>query len=698
MRQVIQNLRDGTNLVLDVPIPLLCRGKLLIQTRRSLVSTGTERMLIDFGRAGWVKKARQKPDRFRDVLDKVRTDGLQATVEAVRSKLDQPIPLGYSNVGTVIEVGEGVADLREGDRVVSNGPHAEFVVVNYNLCARIPDQVSDDQAAFTVLGAIGLQGVRLTNPTLGESFAVTGLGLIGLLTVQLLRTHGCRVLGIDLDESRLALARQFGAETVNGSDDDEVLDTARRFSRGRGVDGVLLTLSSKSNTPVRQAAQMCRKRGRIVLVGITGLQLNRADFYEKELSFQVSCSYGPGRYDQYYENKGHDYPIGFVRWTEQRNLEAVLDMMVEGRLDVASLITHRFTIDQATEAYDLLMSDQSRLGIILNYPDRCDSVRQVRTLTLSPSTSRPSRGKPSIAFIGAGNYAGRVLIPAFKAAGAYLRIVVTTGGIGGTHYGRKGGFHQASTDTSAVFTGNDDAVVIATRHDSHADYVVQSLAAGKHVFVEKPLALTENDLDRIQHALSQATDRILMVGFNRRFAPHTVRMKELLDSMEAPKAFIMTVNAGAIPADHWTQDPEIGGGRIVGEACHFIDLLRHLAGETIEAYDITALSDSNDSATISLRFHDGSIGTIHYLANGHKAVPKERLEVFCSGRILRLENFRTLCGFGWPGLRKMVLRRQDKGQKACVQAFLRTVKKGGKPPISRDELLEIARISIKLQP
>jgi len=434
VKQVFQNLFSGKTELFDLPKPCADHGRVLVETCVSLVSAGTERMLVDFSRAGWADKARKQPEKVREALDKIRTDGLQATVEAVRSRLDQPVSLGYSNVGTVSEVGAGVKGLREGQRVVSNGPHAEFVVVNQNLCATIPDELSDDQATFAVIGAIGIQGVRLAKPTLGESFVVFGLGLVGLMTVQILRSNGCRVLGIDLGETRLSLARKLGAETVSGNDADDVLLAAKTFSRGNGVDGVLLTLSSKSNAPVRQAAKMCRKRGRIVLVGVTGLELNRADFYEKELSFQVSCSYGPGRYDPEYEEKGHDYPIGFVRWTEQRNFEAVLQMMAERRLDVDSLITHRFPIERATEAYDLLLSDKPSLGILLEYPYRGGLNLDARTVRLSPSASHPVSGDPKISFVGAGNYGGRVLIPAFKAAGAYLNTVVTTSGISGAHW------------------------------------------------------------------------------------------------------------------------------------------------------------------------------------------------------------------------------------------------------------------------
>jgi len=698
VKHVLQSLATGKTLVADVPEAAAYGSRLLIQTSVSLLSSGTERMLVDFGRAGWIRKVRQQPDKVREVIQKMHSDGIWAALEAVKAKLDVPLSLGYSAVGIVRDVGPGVRGFRVGQRVVSNGAHAEVVAVPQNLCARVPEQVPDEQAAFTIVAAIALEGVRLANPTMGECFVVTGLGLIGLLAVQLLRAHGCRVLAVELDESRLALARAYGAAAINGRDANAVLVAAETLSRGRGVDGVLLTLASNSNKPMRQAAQMCRKRGRIVLVGTTGLELNRSDFYSKELSFQVSCSYGPGRYDTDYEEKGHDYPIGYVRWTEQRNFEAVLDMMASGRLNVGPLISHRFPIERAVEAYDLLLSGKPSLGIILEYPKYTNSGDISHTIKLPQGDSPPPVALPVLSFIGAGNYGSRVLLPAFKSAGVCLNTVITTTGVSGAHYGLKFGFRQASTDTASIFQGNDDAVVIATRHDTHACLVVQALNSGKHVFVEKPLALTEGELDRIQDALIRRPDRILMVGFNRRFAPHVRRMKSLLDSIEGPKAFIMTVNAGTIPRGHWTQDPEVGGGRIVGEACHFIDLMRHLAGRPIKEFGIVTLADSVDTATISLSFEDGSLGTIHYLANGHKTVPKERFEVFCSGRVLQLDNFRKLRAFGWPGLHKMVLRRQDKGQRGCVQAFVRAIKDGGAPPIPREELLEVARIGIKLQP
>ena len=706
MRQILQSLKDGSTGLTDVPAPRTGRGQLLVHTRLTLVSAGTERMLVEFGKANWIDKARQQPDKVRMVLDKVRTDGFAATYDAVQSKLDQPLALGYCNVGVVAELGRGVEGFSIGDRVVSNGKHAEVVCVPKNLCAKIPDGVSDEAASFTVLAAIGLQGIRLVNPALGECVVVTGLGLIGLLTVQMLRAQGCRVLGIDFDPARLALAQRFGAEVVNPAAGEDVLAAAHAFSRGRGVDAVIITASTKSNEPVGQAARMCRKRGRIVLVGVTGLELSRADFYEKELSFQVSCSYGPGRYDPAYEEGGQDYPIGFVRWTEQRNFEAVLDMMASGSLDVAPLVSHRFRLEQAEQAYALLASSEPSLGIVLEYPLADPQGLSRRTVALDAAASTASREPSSagVAFLGAGNYAGRMLIPAFKAAGASLRTVVSAGGVSAVHYGRKHGFAQASTDGASVLADSTvDAVAIATRHDAHARQVLAALRAGKHVFCEKPLCLTQHELDEIEAEARSRPEQLLMLGFNRRFAPQVVKMKQLLVPIAEPKSFVMTVNAGAIPPEHWTQDKAVGGGRIVGEGCHFIDLLRFLTGTPIVSCEAVALGAHpalavrDDKASITLRFADGSIGTIHYLANGDKGFPKERLEVFCAGKVLQLDNFRKLRGWGWKGFAKLGLWRQDKGVGACVAAFVDAVRTGGPAPIPLDEVIEVSRVSIQCQ-
>lgn len=707
MKQILQDMSSGETIVVTAPAPNVSRDHLLVHTTVSLISAGTERMLVDFGRASLIDKARQQPDKVKQVLAKVQTDGLATTLEAVRSKLAQPLPLGYCNVGVVAEVGSGAEAFTVGDRVVSNGPHADVVKVPKNLCARIPDDVSDDAASFTVVASIGLQGIRLAQPTLGEAFVVTGAGLIGLLTVQLLRAHGCRVLAIDFDDTKLALARQYGADTCNPAKGEDPVAAGMAFSRGQGVDGVIITASTASSEPVTQAARMSRKRGRIVLVGVTGLELSRADFYEKELSFQVSCSYGPGRYDAAYEAQGRDYPFGFVRWTEQRNFEAVLDMMASGRLDVSALITHRFAFEDAPKAYRTLTDDRSGIGILLNYSAPA-SVRSIRSVSLADAP-KYTGGKPVLGLVGAGNYASRMLIPAFKAAGAAFHSIVTAGGTSGVVQGGKAGFAEATTDVDAMMVNPSvNTVVIATRHDSHASLVSKALAAGRHVFVEKPLALRLDEIDAVRQAWEAAHGSAgaaggpqLMVGFNRRFSPQVQKMKSLLAAVSEPKSFILTMNAGAIPANHWTQDLEAGGGRIIGEACHFIDLMRFLAGSPIVSVQarcmggLPAAAVAEDKASITLGFEDGSFGTILYLANGAASFPKERVEVFAAGRVLQLDNFRKLRGYGWPGFTKMNLWKQDKGQAGCAAAFLKAIE-SGTAAIPPQEVFEVARVTIEV--
>jgi predicted dehydrogenase/threonine dehydrogenase-like Zn-dependent dehydrogenase len=652
-------------------------------------------MLLDFGKANWIDKARQQPDKVRIVREKVRTDGFVAAYESVKAKLDQPIALGYANTGIVIEAGAGVGEFRRGQRVVSNGPHAEVVRVQRRLCAAVPESVNEDHAAFTVVGAIALEGIRLAQPTLGESMVVTGLGLVGLLTVQLLRAHGCNVLGIDFDPKKLELARTFGAKTVDLGQGQDPVRIAADWSREHGVDAAIITAATKSNDPVHQAALMCRKRGRIVLTGVTGLHLSRDDFYKKELSLQVSCSYGPGRYDTAYEDRGQDYPYPYVRWTAQRNFEAVLDMMADGRLNVGPLITHRFPFERALEAYELIQSGEFHLGVLLEYAkDKPEQELLTRTTSVTPGWQR-THSAGNIGVIGAGAYASKILIPAFQHAGAGLVSIASSGGVSASHVARKFAFAEATTDTAALLKDERiDTVAIATRHNSHAALVCEALRAGKHVFVEKPLAMTDAELDGIENAYQAAGERsLLMVGFNRRFAPHVIRMKQLLGGMKAQKAIVYTVNAGAIPWDHWTMNAETGGGRILGEVCHFIDLIRFLVESPATDLHVTRIDVQ--SGTVTLRFADGSNGTIHYFTNGSKAFPKERIEVFCAGRILQLDNFRTLRAFGWPRFRKASSWTQDKGADGCVAAFVGAIRNGGAAPIPFTELIEVSRWTLR---
>lgn len=694
MKQPFQSLSSGETQLLDVPVPSCNSRQLLIRTTCSLVSAGTERMLVEFGQANFIEKARQQPDKFAEVLDKAKTDGLISTFSAVQDKLGEAIPLGYSNVGIVTAVGSLVTGFQVGDRVVSNSPHSEFVISYPHLCSRIPADVSDECAAFTVLGAIGLQGIRLIQPTLGETFLVSGLGLIGLLTAQLLVAHGCCVLGIDPDPEKCDLAERLSIKSLNLSTGKDPVAWCLEQTGGIGVDGAVITAATSSTEPVHVAAMSCRQRGRIVLVGVTGLDLRRDLFYKKELSFQVSCSYGPGRYDPSYEKDGHDYPIGFVRWTEQRNFNAVLHALSVGSLVTELLITHRFPIENVAASYELLSGPEPSLGILLQYSGNSDPSQRNIALdddAFSQSSSFSERSRLSI--VGSGNYSRRILIPAFSKAGAKFHTIVATSGAGPVHVGRKFGFIQASTDHSALLDDQAcDAVVIATRHDSHAHLVNQFLSAGKHVFVEKPLCLSSEELASIEEVFTGRY--ILMVGFNRRFAPLITDIRQQLSKLSGPKAFVYYCNAGYIPADHWTQDRAEGGGRLLGEACHFVDLLRSLSASPIEDLQLIKAADRKpcpDTFSIQMRFADGSIGSVHYFANGHKAFPKERLDVFCDGKVLQLDNYRKLKSWGIPGFRTRRHMTQDKGQVTCCAAFLKAIETGGSQPIPVDEIFEVQR-------
>lgn len=690
MKLLLQSLKDGKTRLTDVPVPNVRRGHILIASKSTVVSAGTERMLVDFGKSNYIQKARQQPEKVKQVINKVKTDGLRPTINAVRNQLDQPIPLGYSNAGMVIAIGEGVKNFDVGDRVISNGSHAEVVSVPENLCAKIPDDVSYDEAAFTVISSIGLQGIRLTQPTLGETVVVTGLGLIGLLTVQLLKAHGCKVIASDFDQQKVDLAKSFGADAVNVSTGIDIVDYVRLKTNGRGADAVLITASTQSSDPVSQAARLARQRGRIILIGVTGLELNRSEFYEKELTFQVSCSYGPGRYDPNYEEKGEDYPIGFVRWTEQRNFEAILDMMNDKKLDVSRLITHRYKFGDAVNAYSTLLEDKNAIGILLEYETKEIDMKAAQHITLNTQITS-TVGIPIVGIIGAGNFTNQTLLPAMSDQNVRKHTIVSNGGMTSVYVGNRHGFEKASTEVNHVFKEPDiNAVFITTRHNSHFHFVKEGLINQKHVFVEKPLCLIRDELNEIKEIKH---DKILMVGFNRRFSPHIIKMKELLEKISQPKSVLITVNAGEIPNNHWTQDLDVGGGRIIGEGCHFIDLARHLVGHKITNVQAMKMDTPGeelleDKVMIQMSFEDGSIASIQYLANGDKSFAKERIEVFAGNKILSLDNFKTLKGYGWSGFTRYKTRTQDKGHANGVKAFLEGIKEG-KSPIPLEEIFEV---------
>jgi predicted dehydrogenase len=703
VKQLLQDLNHGKTLIVEAPSPQVTANTLIIESTVSLISAGTERMLVDFSRANLIEKARQQPERVKAVLDKVYVDGLLTTMDAVKSKLNLPIPLGYSTVGRVSAAGCRASGFKAGDRVVSNGPHADVVRVPSLLCAKIPENVSDEAASFAIVGAIGLQGIRLAEITLGESVAVIGTGLIGLLVVQILRAHGCKVIAVDTDQDRLELAAKYGAEICNPAQGEDLTQAAARFSKGRGVDAVLITASTKSSEIINQAARISRKRGRIILIGVTGLDLNRSEFYEKEITFRVSCSYGPGRYDSSYEENGNDYPIGFVRWTAQRNFEAILDLMSAGQIDVSSLVSHRFDFNSAANAYDLLSTDSRAIGILLKY-DTPSVERHARLIQIS-SNKNLNSNEPKVGFIGAGNYASRVLIPAFKSSGAHLISIVSTGGTAAVVQAKKAGFSKCGSSVDDILADESvDTLVIATRHDTHAEFVERGLRSGKNVFVEKPLALTFDQISQVETAYNQAKELNpslrLMVGFNRRFAPQIVKMKELISKVSGPKTLTFLMNAGELPPNHWTHDLARGGGRIIGEACHLIDLARFLVGAPIVSSFARRIEDDSgaqiteDKAAITLGFADGSLATIHYFANGASNFPKERVEVFAAGGILQLSNYRTFVGYSWRGFSKMNLWRQDKGQQNCAKSFLESIRSGRESPIPVDEIFEVARASI----
>lgn len=693
MKQVLQNLRTGRIEIAQLPCPKVSPGSLLVQTKASLISAGTERMLVEFSKANIVSKARQQPDKIKQVLNKMKTDGLMPTLEAVFRKLDEPLPLGYCNAGVVLEVGAEVYDINPGDRVANNGPHAEVVCVPRNLCAKMPDSVNDEKASFTILASIALQGLRLVEPTLGEKFIVFGAGLVGLLTIQLLKANGCHVLAVDLNSKRLQIAERFGAQTVDLSAGGDPIAAAKAWTNGKGVDGVLVTASAKTDEIMHQAAQSCRKRGRIILVGVVGLNLRRSDFYEKELTFHVSCSYGPGRYSEEYEQHGHDYPLGYVRWTERRNFEAVLDMLSSGNLNVGPLITHRYNLQNALRAYETIESDPSALGVILQYGEEVDRAPTVQVTQTSITGSRQC----VVGLIGAGNFAVSTILPCLKKTGSRLKGVAgKTHAAAVQHAAKKFGIEQATTDYRQILDDNEvNAVFIVTSHDTHARFIIEALRVGKHVFVEKPLAIREDELLSIQVEVKQHPDKLLMVGFNRRFSPHTVKIRELLACRSGPLCMNVTVNAGEIPAHHWTQDPERGGGRVIGEACHFIDVLSCIADSPIRSVSAIMVGEGpavrEDKMAIILEFADGSIGTVNYFANGAKSFPKETLQIFSDGRVLLLENFRVTRGFGFKSFKKFKTRKQDKGHTAEIARFIQHVVNGGEQLISYEELENVTR-------
>ena len=694
MKQLLQNIKTGKSTVEDVPVPTPKDGQALIKVEASLVSAGTERMVVEFAEKSLVGKARSRPDLVKQVIDKARREGLINTAQAAFNRLDQPMALGYSSAGTIVALGRNTLGLRVGQRVACAGAnyavHAEYNIVPHNLVTPLPKNVDFESAAFATLGAIAMQGFRLAEPQLGENIAVIGLGLLGLLTAQIASAAGCRVLGIDIDPARLALASKLGLQAASRQ---KAVDSAGAFTSNRGFDAVIICADTSSNDPVELAGIIARDKAHVVATGAVGLTLPRKVYFEKELSFINSRSYGPGRYDVNYEEHGHDYPIGYVRWTEGRNFESVIELMSQGKLNVKQLITHRFPIEQAVKAYDVITgkTKEKFLGVVLTYTTTADHKPQT-VVQLSSAVHRPSSTVVKLGVLGAGLFANAMLLPAIKKAGDIELVgVASSGGLHAQHSGKKFGFKYAtSSDDEIINDPNINTVAILTRHNSHADLVVKALKAGKHVFVEKPLAINEKQLSKISKQLKANNQSLLTVGFNRRFAPLAQQLHTSLKDRTEPMHVHYRINAGYIPLNHWTQDPEFGGGRIIGEGCHFIDFITFLVGESPVSVSAHALPDAGkyreDNVSMTLTFPDGSIGVVDYLANGDKSFPKERVDVFCGGQVSVLDDFVSLETVR-DGRKTRAKGAQDKGHVNEWKAFAKSIREGGEPPIPYEQLV-----------
>jgi len=704
MKQLLQNLRTGEAAVADVPVPVMQPGRVLVRTAASLISAGTERALAELGQKSLLGKARERPELIGKVWQKVKSEGIAQALEGVRDKLDQSHAVGYSAAGVVIECAADVKGFAPGDRVACAGTdyasHAEIISVPQNLCVALPAHVNFEAGAFATVGAIALQGVRLAEPTLGESVVVIGLGLVGQLTVQLLKANGCRVFGVDLDETRIELALAAGAD--DGCTPAEAAARVKSWSRGRGADACIITAATSSNEPVELAGEISRLRGRVVAVGMIGMNVPRNVYYQRELTLKVSLSYGPGRYDPNYEERGHDYPVAYVRWTEARNLEAFLDLLSLERIDVRPLVTHRFPIAEATRGYELISgaSTEAYLAVLLTYDTEGDVSRTVENV----AAKKPlSSARVRLGMIGAGAYAQKMLLPHFKTAGVEFCSIASASGVSARDVGTKYGFQRFESDAASVI--NDDEtnlVMIATRHGSHAALAIEALGRGKHVFLEKPLALNDAELDELLKAANASAGQ-LFVGFNRRFSPLAIRAKELFAQRNAPLSIVYRVNAGRIPREHWTQDEREGGGRIIGEVCHFIDLMQFLTGavpEKVYAESISAGSAAivnEDSVFITLRFSDGSAGMVAYVSEGDAALRKEHIEIFGEGKVFVIDDFLTAALFAQGKEKKETLRSQDKGQAEQARIVWAAIENGQPAPITLRELEATTRATFRIR-
>ena len=696
MNQLTQQLKSGKMEILEVPWPLLNKGQVLVRNHYSVISAGTEGKTVSDARKGYIAKAKSRQKEVKMVIDMIKSEGFKKTYDLVMNKLEAPSPLGYSCAGEIIAVGDGISDLKTGDRVACGGGgayHADVVAVNRNLCVKVPDRVPLEYAAFTTIAAIAVQGIRQADLRIGENCTVIGLGLIGLITIQVLKAAGIRTIGVDINESRVQKAKEIGADLSINRNNAGIAGTIIDFTRGFGTDAVIITAGTNSIDPVDFAGEICRKKAKVVIVGAVPTGFARANYYKKELDLRMSSSYGPGRYDSNYEEKGNDYPIGYVRFTENRNMQTFIDLLADGKIDIKPLITHTFDLINSPEAYDLILEkNETTVGLLIRY-DSDIEVSQTITSNKIVSGYNPL----NIGFIGAGNFAQNAVLPRLKGMCNFTGIVTAEGNIS-RYVAEKYGFQYCADNAEKLLEDkNIGTLFIMTRHDSHANYVARSLSAGKNVVVEKPLAMNYDELENVRIAYIES-GKGLMLGFNRRFSPLTnVIMKSV--TRDQKKSINIRVNAGSVPPDHWVHDPEIGGGRIIGEVCHFVDLAGFIAGSKVRLINAFVLDGSpalNDTVTINLAYQNGSIANISYYSNGNKNVPKERIEVFTDSVVYLMDDFRKILIYSEKGLKQIKLKNQDKGHTKQFELICEALSSEKPLPISFEELYHSSFVTLEI--
>ena len=701
MKQLFLNIKSGEIYALDIPIPTISNDEILIKTKKTLISSGTEKMLINFGKQNYLEKAKGQPEKLKMVIDKIKNDGLIPTYRSIKNKLDEPMQLGYCNVGEIVDLGKDITTFKIGDRVISNSPHAEFVISKENLTCKVEHNISDDDAVFTVLASISLQAVRNIKPEISENYCIIGAGLVGIICGKLLEVSGCNVTLIDNDAIRVEMSKKMGLEAIEIG--NNVKSTIENKYQNR-VDGVIISASTESNDPIELAIDLVRNKGKIISVGKTAINISYNDFFKKELSFGVSRSYGPGRYDFKYEKKNYDYPLEYVRWTENRNFQSILNLLYKNKIIFRDLVSKKYKIDDFKNAYVNILNDKNNLGVLFEYDTIQTSTQTEHKAQLNLNKKKLNNKSSNLdtSFIGCGNYSRNFLIPTFKKNNFNLVNVVSKTGISGQLAKNKFIFQKTSTNSDEVISNLDNnIVVITTNHDTHAKYILKAMKYKKNIFVEKPLAINSQEIEEINTVYSNTKEYKneelkFLIGFNRRFSPHIVKLKSLLKNNKKTKNFVYTINSGKLDESHWTLDKKIGGGRLVGEVCHFIDLLTFLAGVKIRKYDKHPNNNINNNFSIFLEFEDNSTGVINYLSEGNKSYPKEKLMVFFDNSVIEIDNFKKMNAYGVKNFKGMNFWNQNKGLDEMVKQFKNSIIKNQNNIISFDDILSVSKICVEL--